>query len=90
MNGWHSYFFLPCQQMIKAMNNSKNNHDNLNEGGKRVVNDPKITEIIANNKHTIPSQYEEKINDGIRIDDQPLTDNQNSIDPKKALEAGSK
>ncbi|MBC7389620.1 MAG: hypothetical protein H7329_10440 [Opitutaceae bacterium] len=72
------------------MNNSKNNHDNLNEGGKRVVNDPKITEIIANNKHTIPSQYEEKINDGIRIDDQPLTDNQNSIDPKKALEAGSK
>ena len=72
------------------MNNSKNNHDKLNEGGKLVINDPKITEIIANNKHTKPSQYEEKINDGIRMNDQPLVDNQSDIDKNKALEAGDK
>ena len=72
------------------MNNSKNNHDKLNEGGKLVINNPKITEIIANNKHTIPSQYEEKINDGIRMNDQPLVDNQTDIDKNKALEAGDK
>ena len=54
------------------MNDSKNNHKNLNEGGKQVINDPKITEIIANNEHTRPEQYEEKLGDGIRTKEQPL------------------
>ncbi len=73
------------------MNNSKNNHDKVNEGGKQVVNDPKITEIIANNNQTKPSQYEEKIDDGIRREDQPLSQNkEDKIDREKALEAGDK
>ena len=72
------------------MNDSKNNHNNLNEGGKKVINDPKITEIIANNKHTHPTQYEEKINDGIRTKDQPLNQTVKEEDEKKALEAGDK
>ena len=70
--------------MILAMNDSKNNHDKLNEGGKIVINNPKITEIIANNKHTNPSQYQEKINDGIRMKEQPLKQQITDEDEKKS------
>jgi len=72
------------------MNTSKNSHNNLNEGGKKVINNPNITEIIANNAHTHPSQYEEKLDDGLRTKEQPLATKDDNVDTDKALEAGDK
>ena len=71
------------------MNTSKNNQNKMNEGGKKVINNPEITEIISNNKETNPEQYQEKVNDGVRTNDQPLQQGE-APDESKALEAGDK
>lgn len=45
---------------------------NINQGGKQVVNNEKITEIISGNKSTKPEQYQEKVGDGVHSKPQPL------------------